>query len=154
MQKYQFDDIAALQALVSEEWGAFSNEFHVTQEIINQFAELTGDKYFLHVDTEAAKNGPFGTTIAHGFLTLALMPQMKVPDTFEIEGFKFMMNYGSNKLRFVGAVLSNSKIHMRSRVVKAEAGAKGGMELTREFAIHVVGSEKPALLYEMIIKYM
>ena len=154
MQKYKFDDIAALQALVSEEWGEFSNEFHVTQEIINQFAELTGDKYFLHVDTEAAKNGPFGTTIAHGFLTLALMPQMKVPDTFEIEGFKFMMNYGSNKLRFVGAVTSGSKIHMRSRVVKAEAGAKGGMELTREFAIHVVGSEKPALLYEMIIKYL
>ena len=154
MQKYKFEDIAALQALVSEEWGEFSNEFHVTQEIINQFAELTGDKYFLHVDTEAAKNGPFGTTIAHGFLTLALMPQMKVPDTFEIEGFKFMMNYGSNKLRFVGAVTSGSKIHMRSRVVKAEAGAKGGMELTREFAIHVVGSEKPALLYEMIIKYL
>ncbi len=154
MQKYKFDDIAALQALVSETWGEFSNEFHVTQEIINQFAELTGDKYFLHVDTEAAKNGPFGTTIAHGFLTLALMPQMKVPDTFEIEGFKFMMNYGSNKLRFVGAVTSGSKIHMRSRVVKAEAGAKGGMELTREFAIHVVGAEKPALLYEMIIKYL
>lgn len=154
MQKYTFDDIAALQSLVTETWGEFSNEFHVTQDIINQFAELTGDKYFLHVDTEAAKNGPFGTTIAHGFLTLALMPQMKVPDTFEIEGFKFMMNYGSNKLRFVGAVPSGSKIHMRSRVVKAEAGAKGGMELTREFAIHVVGSEKPALLYEMIIKYL
>ncbi|MEN9357248.1 MAG: hypothetical protein RL695_1419 [Pseudomonadota bacterium] len=154
MQKFQYDDIAALQSLVGETWGEFSNEFHVTQEIINQFAELTGDKYFLHVDTEAAKNGPFGTTIAHGFLTLALMPQMKVPDTFEIEGFKFMMNYGSNKLRFVGAVPSGSKIHMRSRVVKAEAGAKGGMELTREFAIHVMGQEKPALLYEMIIKYL
>lgn len=154
MQKFKFDDIDALQSLVTEEWGEFSNEYHVTQDAINQFAELTGDKYFLHVDPEAAKNGPFGTTIAHGFLTLALMPQMRIKDTFEIEGFKFMMNYGSNKLRFVGAVPSDSKIHMRSRVVKAAAGAKGGMELTREFAIHVVGQEKPALLYEMIIKYM
>lgn len=154
MQKIRFDDMAALQGLVSETWGEFSNTFEVTQAIIDQFAELTGDKYFLHVDPEAAKSGPFGTTIAHGFLTLALMPQMKIPETFEIEGFNFMVNYGSNKLRFVGAVPSNSKIHMRARVVKVEAGAKGGMELTREFAIHVVGSEKPAVLYEMIVRYM
>lgn len=154
MQQIKFDDMAALQGLVSEEWGGYSNQFEVTQSIINQFAELTGDKYFLHVDPEAAKSSPFGTTIAHGFLTLSLMPQMRVPDTFEITGFNFMVNYGSNKLRFVGAVPSGSKIHMRSRVVKVEAGAKGGMELTREFAIHVVGSEKPAVLYEMIIRYM
>ncbi|MBP9799993.1 MAG: MaoC family dehydratase [Sterolibacterium sp.] len=153
MQKVKIDDMAGLQGLISEEWGGFSNPFEVTQSIINQFAELTGDKYFLHVDPEAAKNSPFGTTIAHGFLTLALMPQMKVPDTFEITDFKFMMNYGSNKLRFVGAVPSGSNIHMRSRVVKVEA-AKGGIELTREFAIHVIGSEKPAVLYEMIIRYM
>ena len=154
MQKIRVDDMAGLQGLVSEEWGGFSNQFEVTQEIINQFAELTGDKYFLHVDPVAAKQGPFGTTIAHGFLTLSLMPQMQVPETFEITDFKFMMNYGSNKLRFVGAVPSGSKIHMRCRVVKVEAGAKGGMELTREFAIHVVGSEKPAVLYEMIVRYM
>lgn len=154
MQKIKFDDIAALQGLVSETWGDFSNQFEVSQAIINQFAELTGDKYFLHVDPEAAKSSPFGTTIAHGFLTLALMPQMKIPETFEVEGFNFMVNYGSNKLRFVGAVPSGSKIHMRARVVKVEAGAKGGMELTREFAIHVVGSERPAVLYEMIVRYM
>jgi acyl dehydratase len=154
MQKFKYDDIAALQSLVNGEWGGFSNQFQVTQDIINQFAELTGDKYFLHVDPEAAKSSPFGTTIAHGFLTLSLMPQMKIPETFEIEGFNFMMNYGSNKLRFVGAVPSGSKIHMRARVVKVEAGTKGGMELTREFAIHVVGSDKPAVLYEMIVRYM
>jgi acyl dehydratase len=154
MQQIKYDDIPALQGLVSETWGEFSNTFHVTQDVINQFAELTGDKYFLHVDPEAAKSSPFGTTIAHGFLTLALMPQMTIPETFEITGSNFMVNYGSNKLRFVGAVPSGSKIHMRARVVKAEAGAKGGMELTREFAIHVAGSEKPAVLYEMIVRYM
>lgn len=154
MQKIQFDDIATLQGLVSEEWGDYSNQFEVTQDTINKFADLTGDKYFLHVDPEAAKSGPFGTTIAHGFLTLSLMTQMRIPETFEITGSNFMVNYGSNKLRFVGAVPSGSKIHMRARVVKAEAGAKGGMELTREFAIHVVGSEKPAVLYEMIVRYM
>ena len=154
MQQIKFDDFAALQGLVSEQWGEFSNQFEVTQDVINKFADLTGDKYFLHVDPEAAKSSPFGTTIAHGFLTLSLMTQMTIKEAFEIVGFNFMVNYGSNKLRFVGAVPSGSKIHMRSRVIKVEPGAKGGMELTREFAIHVVGSEKPAILYEMIVRYM
>lgn len=154
MKQYKFDDIEALKELVSETWGEFSNQFEVTQDIINKFADLTGDKYFLHVDPEAAKSGPFGTTIAHGFLTLSLMTQLKLQETFEITGSNFMVNYGSNKLRFVGAVPSGSKIHMRARVVKVESGAKGGMELTREFAIHVAGSEKPAVLYEMIVRYM
>ncbi len=154
MKQYKFDDIEALSGLVSETWGEFSNSFEVTQDVINKFADLTGDKYFLHVDPEAAKNSPFGTTIAHGFLTLSLMTQMQTKETFEVTGFNFMVNYGSNKLRFIGAVPSGSKIHMRSRVIKVEAGAKGGMELTREFAIHVAGSEKPAILYEMIVRYM
>lgn len=154
MKQIKFDDFGALNGLVSDAWTEFSTPFEVTQDIINKFADLTGDKYFLHVDPEAAKSSPFGTTIAHGFLTLSLMPQMKIQESFEITGFNFMVNYGSNKLRFVGAVPSGSKIHMRSRVIKAEPGAKGGMELTREFAIHVVGSEKPALLYEMIVRYM
>lgn len=154
MKQIKFDDFGALNGLVSDAWTEFSTPFEVTQDIINKFADLTGDKYFLHVDPEAAKSSPFGTTIAHGFLTLSLMPQMKIQEAFEITGFNFMVNYGSNKLRFVGAVPSGSKIHMRSRVIKAEPGAKGGMELTREFAIHVVGSEKPALLYEMIVRYM
>ncbi len=154
MKQYKFDDIEALSGLVSEVWGEFSNSFEVTQDVINKFADLTGDKYFLHVDPEAAKNSPFGTTIAHGFLTLSLMTQMQIKETFEVTGFNFMVNYGSNKLRFIGAVPSGSKIHMRSRVIKVEPGAKGGMELTREFAIHVAGSEKPAILYEMIVRYM
>ena len=154
MQQIKFDDFEALKGLVSEQWGEFSTQFEVTQDVINKFADLTGDKYFLHVDPEAAKSGPFGTTIAHGFLTLSLMTQLKLQETFEITGSNFMVNYGSNKLRFVGAVPSGSKIHMRSRVIKVEPGAKGGMELTREFAIHVVGSEKPAILYEMIVRYM
>ena len=154
MKQYKFDDIEALKGLVSETWGEFSNTFEVTQDVINKFADLTGDKYFLHVDPEAAKSSPFGTTIAHGFLTLSLMTQMQTKEPFEITGFNFMVNYGSNKLRFIGAVPSGSKIHMHSRVIKVEPGAKGGMELTREFAIHVTGSEKPALLYEMIVRYM
>ena len=154
MKQYKFDDIEALKELVTETWGEFSNQFEVTQDVINKFADLTGDHYELHVDPVAAANSPFGTTIAHGFLTLSLMPRLKLTENFEIVGSSFMVNYGSNKLRFVGAVPSGSKIHMRSRVTGVQPGAKGGMELTREFAIHVVGQEKPALLYELIVRYM
>jgi len=154
MKQYKFDDIAAAQEIVSEEWGEFGKQFEVTQDVINKFADLTGDNYFLHVDPEAAAKGPFGTTIAHGFLTLSLMPRLTIQENFEIVGSAFMVNYGSNKLRFVGSVPSGSKIHMRARVTGVEAGAKGGMQMTREFAIHVVGQERPALLYEMIMRYM
>ena len=153
--KYQFDDIAGLQAIVSETWSDWGKEFEVTQEVINQFADLTGDHYFLHVDKEAAAKGPFKTTIAHGFLTLALMPRLTIPNWHEIVGFKTMVNYGSNKLRFTGIVPSGSKIHMRTRCISVTPAPKGpGTQVTSEFAIHVVGQDRPALLYEMIILYM
>ena len=134
---------------------AVSDWLEIAQAKVDEFADATFDRQWIHVDPErAARESPFGGTIAHGFLTLSLMTQMTIKEAFEIVGFNFMVNYGSNKLRFVGAVPSGSKIHMRSRVIKVEPGAKGGMELTREFAIHVVGSEKPAILYEMIVRYM
>ncbi len=155
MKQYKFDDIDALQEIVSEEWGGWSNEFEVTQEVINQFADLTGDHTFLHVDIEAAAKGPFGTTIAHGFLTLVLMPQLKAPATYEITGFNTIVNYGSNKLRFTGMVPSGSKIHMRTRITNVEKSAKGtGTQVTMEAAIHVVGQERPAVIYQMIMLYM
>jgi len=154
MQQIRFDDVTALQQRVGEPWSPWGAEVTVTQDMINRFADVTFDHQWIHVDIERAKAGPFGGPIAHGFLTLSLMTQMQTKEPFEITGFSFMVNYGSNKLRFIGAVPSGSKIHMRSRVIKVEPGAKGGMELTREFAIHVTGSEKPALLYEMIVRYM
>ncbi len=155
MKQYKFDDLDALQEIVSEDWGAWSGEFEVTQELIDQFAELTGDHTFLHVDPEAAAKGPFGTTIAHGFLTLVLMPRLTGPSSYEITGFNTIVNYGSNKLRFTGAVPSGSKIHMRTRISSVEKSAKGtGTQVTMEAAIHVVGQERPALVYQMIMLYM
>ena len=153
MQQIKFDDFEALKGLVSEQWGEFSTQFEVTQDVINKFADLTGDKYFLHVDPEAAKSGPFGTTIAHGFLTLSLMTQLKLQETFEITGSNFMVNYGSNKLRFTGAVPVGSRIHSRNRVKSVERLPKG-TQLTIESNVHVVGQERPALVYELIVIYM
>ena len=130
-------------------------EFEVTQDLINQFAEVTGDHQWIHIDVERAKTeSPFGTTIAHGFLTLSLLPMLsaKMKPTFVAVGMGNAVNYGSDKLRFLSPVPAGSKIHGRTRLVAAEAGKKG-TRLESEVAIHVVGSDRPALLYSMITLY-
>jgi acyl dehydratase len=154
-EKIQFDDIAALEKYVSEEYGEFGGEFEISQELIDKFAEVTGDHQWIHVDVERAqKESPFGTTIAHGFLTLSLLPMLsglsKAP--FALTGFGNAVNYGSDKLRFLSPVPAGSKIHARNRVVSVEAGKKG-TRLEQETAVHVVGSDRPALLYNMITLY-
>ncbi|MDX1733485.1 MAG: MaoC family dehydratase [Halioglobus sp.] len=155
MKQYAYQDIDALQALVSDEFGDWSGEVEVTQDLINQFAELTGDKYWIHTDPEKAKtDSPFGTTIAHGFLTLVLMPKMRGEPRWEITGYNNILNYGSDKLRFTGPVPVGSSLHMRSRVKEVTATPKG-TKMVQEQHIHVVGQdERPVLIYELIIIYM
>lgn len=155
MEKIRFDDIAALQKHVSEEFSEFGKEYEITQAAIQQFAEVTGDHQWIHLDEDRCKKeSPFGTTIAHGFLTLSLLPMMsglsKAP--FIVSGFANAVNYGSDKLRFLSPVPAGSKIHSRSRLVSAEAGKKG-TRIEQETAIHVVGSDRPALLYNGITLY-
>ncbi len=152
MEKIQFDDIAGLQKYISEEYGAFGDEYEITQEAINKFAEVTGDHQWIHLDVERCKKeSPFGTTIAHGFLTLSLLPMLGglSKTSYAVVGFANAVNYGSDKLRFLSPVPAGSKIHSRSRLVSVEAGKKG-TRLEQETAIHVVGSERPALVYNMI----
>ena len=154
MKQYKFDDIDSLQELVSEEFGPWGKELTVTQDMINQFAELSGDDYWLHTDPEQCKQmSPFGTTIAHGFLTLILLPRLGGEQTWEVTGFNNMLNYGSNKLRFTGAIPVDSTIHARSRIKEVSATAKG-TQMVMEQVVHVVGQERPALVYELIFIYM
>lgn len=154
MKKYNFTDIDALQSEVSEEFSGWSEQIVVSQELINQFAELSGDSYWLHTDAEkCAQYSPFKSTIAHGFLTLVLLPKMLTPQNFEVTGFKNMLNVGSDKLRFTGIVPVNSKVHCCSRV-KAITGNAKGTTVTMEQHVHVVGEERPALVYEMMFMYM
>ncbi len=155
MDKIAFDDIASLQKHVSEEFGDFGEEFEVTQEVINKFADVTGDHQWIHIDTERAKtDSPFGTTIAQGFLTLSLLPMMAAQGNapFAVTGAKNALNYGSDKLRFLSPVPAGAKIHSHSRMVSAEAGKKG-TRIEQETAVHVVGSDRPALVYSMITLY-
>ena len=155
MEKIRFDDIAALQKRVSEEFGPFGEPFLVSQDIIDRFADVTGDHQWIHVDVERAKQeSPFKTTIAHGFLTLSLLPMLNAQSKidFAISGHGNAVNYGSDKLRFLSPVPAGAKIHAHSRFVSIEAGAKG-TRVETEIAVHVVGSERPALLYSMIVLY-
>lgn len=147
-------DLDAMRSLITQEWSEWSNTFLVSQEVINQFAALSGDDYWIHTDPVRAKaESPFGTTIAHGMLVQALVSQLKLPLTFNVTGFNNMVNYGSDRLRFATPVPAGCRIHSRCRV-KAVEQVKSGVQLTMEIAVHVVGQDRPSLLNDQIILYM
>lgn len=151
--EFQFDDVDGMNAAASDEYGAWGPEIEVTQEMINGFAELTGDRQWIHIDVERAKKeSPFGGPIAHGFLTLALVPKLN-PGTLKIVGHGNATNFGAGGLRFLAPVPAGAKIHGKSRLVSA-AARKNGTLVTTELAVHVVGNEKPSLSYNMQILYM
>jgi len=157
MEQIKFDDIEALEARITGEWGPWSAELEVTQEKIDQFAELTGDRQWIHTDVERCKKeSPFGGPIAHGFLSLSLLPALRPKPgdepRYAITGYGNAVNYGADKLRFLSPVPAGSKVHSHSRLVEVEGGPKG-TRVVNEIALHVVGSEKPAILYTMILLY-
>jgi acyl dehydratase len=149
----RFDDLEAINAMASDEFGDFGDPIEVTQDMIQGFADLTGDHQWIHVDVErATQESPFGGPIAHGFLTLSLLPKLARTTGVTVEGHTNAVNYGAESLRFLSPVPSGSKVAARSRVVRAEAKS-GGTLLTTELDIRVVGAEKPALLYRMQVLY-
>jgi len=153
MDDIRFDDIDGLRAKISEDFGEFGAEKEVTQEMINQFADLTGDHQWIHVDVERAKKeSPFGQPIAHGFLTLSLLPTLRTATDYRIVGYGNATNYGADKLRFISPVPAGSKVHARSRLVDIQQKPKG-TQVTQEIAVHVVGNDRPALLYRMLVLY-
>ena len=155
MKQYKYDDIDGMQELVSGEFGPWSCEVEITQEMVNQFAELTGDDYWIHTDPEKAKtDSPFGCTVAHGFLTLVLLPKMLAEQSYQVTGFNNMLNYGSDKLRFTGVVPVGCSIHSRGRLKEVSATTKG-TKMVIEQHVHVVGQDdRPALIYELMFIYM
>jgi len=153
MEEIRFDDIEKLKSKVSEEFGAFGEPFEVTQEMINKFADLTGDHQWIHVDVERCKReSPFKGPIAHGFLTLSLIPRIRAVPGFQLVGFGNATNYGADKLRFTAPVPAGAKVHARSRLVAAES-KPSGTQLTTEINVHVVGQHRPALVYVMLVLY-
>jgi len=153
MEQIRFDDIEGLKKHISEEFGPWGSEVEITQDMINKFAEITGDHQWIHVDVERCKReSPFKGPIAHGFLTLSLLPTLRSGSNFAIVGYGNATNYGSDKLRFVSPVPAGSKVHAHSRLVAVDPKPKG-TQVTQEVAVHVVGSDRPALTYTMLVLY-
>jgi len=137
-----------LQPLVGQEIAA-SDWTPVTQEMIDTFAKLTGDEQWIHVDVERARReSPYGATIAHGFLTLALISQLHL-QTVQIGGVKQTINYGINRLRFTAAVRAGSMIRTRSQLLKWDEVGET-VQLTWMIRVDVQGQDKPALIAETI----
>lgn len=142
-----------LKDRIGEELGV-SNWVMVDQAMIDTFAEATGDHQFIHVDPEKAKLTPFGGTIAHGFLTLSLLPRLAAEaDMPKIEGVKMGVNYGGNKVRFLTPVKSGSRVRGRFKLLGIEEKRPGQWQQTQEFTVEIEGQDKPALIAEWISQF-
>ena len=142
-----FQTIAELKDLVGQEVGV-SDWITVTQERIQLFADATNDHQWIHLDAERAKAGPFGTTIAHGFLTLSLLPEMAA-SAFGVNETRMGVNYGLNKVRFPAPVPSGSRLRGRFKLVGYEP-LEGGAQLTVQVRMEREGSDKPVCIAESI----
>lgn len=143
--------IAELSSLVGQEV-AVSDWITITQEQVNQFAQATGDHQWIHVDVEKARAGPFGAPIAHGFLTLALIPQFFLSSLNLVER-RMGVNYGLNKVRFMAPVPVGSRLRARMKLLKIESIENRGSQMTWEVAIEREGSAKPVCVAESIARY-
>lgn len=142
-----------LQAKVGETIGT-SEWVDVTQERINQFADATGDHQFIHIDEEKAKMTPFGGTIAHGFLTLSLIPMLRAKsDCPRPEGVKMGVNYGGNKVRFLAPVRSGKRVRGHFKLLELIEKRPGQWQETMETTIEIEGEDKPALIAEWMSQF-
>ena len=142
-----FETIAELKELVGQDIGV-SEWITVTQERIQLFADATNDHQWIHVDVERAKAGPFGTTIAHGFLTLSLLPEMAA-SAFGVRETRMGVNYGLNKVRFPAPVPSGSRLRGHFKLVGYEP-LEGGAQITVQVTMEREGSDKPVCIAESI----
>ncbi|MEA2171536.1 MAG: hypothetical protein QOF76_4836 [Solirubrobacteraceae bacterium] len=138
-----------LQAAKGETLGS-SDWQVIDQEKINGFADVTGDHQWIHVDPERAKDSPFGSTIAHGFLTLSLYPVL-MAEIAKFDGFKFGLNYGLNKVRFMSPVPVDSKVR-GTATLKDITEVSGGVQATIEMLWEIEGTEKPACVAEQLVR--
>ena len=144
-----FATMAELETLIGEEV-AVGDWIEVTQERIQLFADATGDHQWIHLDRERAAAGPFGTTIAHGFLTLSLLPEMAA-HAFEVRDTKMGVNYGLNRVRFPAPVPSGSRLRGRFRLLRVEP-LEGGAQITMEVTMEREGSDKPVCVAESVAR--
>jgi acyl dehydratase len=146
-----FDNPEELKAAVGRHLG-YSDWFEVTQERVNQFADATDDHQWIHVDPERAAKGPFGRTIAHGYLTLSLVSAL-LPQLMEVHNISMAINYGTNKVRFPSPVPVGSLIRASADIISADE-VPGGVQVTTLTTIEREDSAKPCCVAESIIRYL
>jgi acyl dehydratase len=140
-----------LAASAGRELGA-TDWVTVEQPRIDAFADATGDRQWIHVDVERARRGPFGATIAHGYLVLSLV-SLFLPQLLEVRGATMGVNYGCDRVRFPSAVRAGSRIRGRGEIVSAEAVA-GGVQVKIRVTVEVEGSEKPGCVVDTLSRWL
>jgi acyl dehydratase len=138
-----------VKAHVGQELGV-SDWYEVTQEEINQFADVTGDHQWIHVDVDRAKETPFGGTIAHGFYVLSLAPRFSYA-LYTFEGFAFALNYGMNRVRFPSPMPVGSRLRMRAKLASVDDVA-GGAQVMTELTFEREDGDKPVCVAEQLVR--
>lgn len=146
----RFESPQALQAAAGGHLG-HSRWRRVTQDQVNLFADATGDHQWIHVDVERAAAGPFGGTIAHGFLTLSMLPEM-VFELLTVDGVAMVINYGLNKVRFITPVRVGSNIRASAELTAVEE-VRGGLQATVTVTFEIEGVDRPACVAESLLRF-
>ncbi|MEU5837856.1 MaoC family dehydratase [Streptomyces diacarni] len=146
-----FTSADELRAAVGEELGS-SDWIEVDQKRIDLFADATGDHQWIHVDPERAAGGPFGGTIAHGYLTLSLLPAL-VPQIMRVEGMKMGVNYGVNKVRFPSPVPSGTRVRARVTLTDVSEASDGGVQVAAQVTVEREDADKPVCVAESLSRY-
>ena len=142
-----FENLEQIEAAVGQHVG-HSEWMEITQARIDAFADATGDHQWIHVDPERAADGPYGTTIAHGYLTLSLLPLL-VEQVMQIRGFRMMINYGLDKVRFPAPVPVGSRIRAGVDLTSLQR-KPSGVQLTSTVTVEVEGGDRPAVVAETV----
>jgi acyl dehydratase len=145
-----FETLADLAACVGQDV-AVSDWVAITQEQVNQFAEATGDHQWIHVDVERAKAGPFGAPIAHGFLTLSLLPVF-FASAFEVRQSAMGVNYGLNKVRFMSPVPVGSRLRAHMKLLSSDPIDGNGVQMVWQVSVEREGADKPVCVAESLVR--
>jgi acyl dehydratase len=147
-----FKDLDEFAAAQGSELGP-TDWLEISQDRVNLFADATEDHQWIHVDPERAADGPYGGTIAHGLLTLSLMPHFS-HNLYRVENIAMALNYGYNKVRFISPVKVGAKIRARAEIAGVEEVKGGAVQATVTTTIEIEGADKPAAVVESIVRYI
>jgi acyl dehydratase len=144
----EFKSLAELKSAAGQDVGV-SGWMTVTQDLIDRFADITDDHQWIHVDPVRAARSPLGTTIAHGYLTLSLIPSM-IRDLYSVPGVGSRLNYGSNRVRFPTPVPRDGRLRTHLKILSTEEGADGALRVVWQATVELEGGAKPACIAEIV----